>query len=232
MRREIDALLFDKDGTLFSFQATYGGWASDLVAKLTATAPERQTPLAEALGLDLEARRFLPDSAVIAGTEADVMRLMLPHLPHLTSKELLGILAESAAAIAPVEAVPLAPLMAELTAAGYRLGVATNDGESAARAQLGRIGVADAFEMILGYDSGHGGKPAPGQCLAFCDAMGVAPGRVAMIGDSLHDLRAAAAGGLVGVGVLSGPATADELSPMAEVVLPDIGHLPRWLGIA
>lgn len=225
------ALLFDKDGTLFGFQATYGGWATDFVEDLADGREDRAAALAGALRLDRAARVFHPDSPVIAGTEGEMMALMLPHLPGMTPVALLDLLSRSTSAIEPVEAVPLAPLLERFRAAGYALGVATNDGEAAARAQLGRLGVAGAFDAIIGYDSGHGGKPAPGQCLAFAAAAGLAPQEVAMIGDSTHDLHAGRAAGMIAVAVLTGPATAADLAPHADVVLPDIGHLPGWLGM-
>jgi phosphoglycolate phosphatase len=50
-----------------------------------------------------------------------------------------------------------------------------------------------------------------------------------MVGDSTHDLRAGRAAGMRTIGVLTGLATAQELSPLATAVLPDIGHLPNWL---
>jgi phosphoglycolate phosphatase len=50
-----------------------------------------------------------------------------------------------------------------------------------------------------------------------------------MVGDSLHDLRAGRAAGMTTIGVLTGVAGAEELSPSADLILPDIGHLPAWL---
>ena len=87
----------------------------------------------------------------------------------------------------------------------------------------------DRFAFVAGYDSGHGAKPAPGQCLAFARATGLAPAQVAMVGDSRHDLAAGRAAGMRTVAVLTGPARDDDLRPFADVVLPDIGHLPDWL---
>jgi phosphoglycolate phosphatase len=66
--------------------------------------------------------------------------------------------------------------------------------------------------------------------LAFACALGLDPGRVVMVGDSLHDLVAGRAAGMQTVGVLTGLACRDELAPCADVVLPDIGHLTTWLG--
>ncbi|EPX85444.1 HAD-superfamily hydrolase, subfamily IA, variant 1 family protein [Salipiger mucosus DSM 16094] len=51
-----------------------------------------------------------------------------------------------------------------------------------------------------------------------------------MVGDSTHDLIAGRAAGMQCVGVLTGPAAAEDLASQADVVLPDIGHLPGWLG--
>ena len=66
--------------------------------------------------------------------------------------------------------------------------------------------------------------------MAFLRWSGLDPEAVAMIGDSLHDLEAGHAAGMVTVGVLTGPATRAELAPVADVILDDIGALPDWLG--
>ena len=116
-----------------------------------------------------------------------------------------------------------------LRARGLRLGVATNDAEIPARAHLDAAGVTDRFDFIAGSDSGHGGKPAPGQLLAFCATVGLPPSDVIMVGDSLHDLHAGRAAGMRSIAVLTGMATEADLAPHATTVLPDIGALPGWL---
>jgi phosphoglycolate phosphatase len=87
----------------------------------------------------------------------------------------------------------------------------------------------DRFAFVAGFDSGHGVKPDADPLLAFCAATGVAPDRTAMVGDSLHDLVAGAAAGMMRIGVLTGMAQHDDLAPHADVVLPNIGHIPEWL---
>ncbi|MFV0333877.1 MAG: HAD family hydrolase [Tropicimonas sp.] len=228
---DIDGLLFDKDGTLFDFQATWGGWAVDLVRELAQGEAALAEGLAQRIGLDLMAGRFRRGSLAIAGTPGDIAGALLPALPGWSRGALLEHLIATSHSVEAVPAVPLMPLMTGLRQAGFVLGVATNDAESAARAQLAGIGALGAFDFIAGADSGHGAKPAPGQCLAFCEATGLAPARVAMVGDSTHDLHAGAAAGMVPVAVLTGPATEADLAPHAAAVLPDIGHLPVWLGI-
>lgn len=110
-----------------------------------------------------------------------------------------------------------------------RLGCVTNDAEAPARAHLKTAGICDVMDFVAGFDSGYGAKPDPGPLLAFCDRMGLRPEQVMMVGDSRHDLIAARTAGMFAVGVLTGLATAEDLSPLADLVLPDIGALPGWL---
>ena len=58
---------------------------------------------------------------------------------------------------------------------------------------------------------------------ALTRTLGVRPQEMAMIGDSAGDMSAArAAGAGFTIGVTSGPATAAELAPLADVVVADI----------
>ena len=112
---------------------------------------------------------------------------------------------------------------------GLRLGVATNDSEASARRQIEALRLGPAMEFVAGYDSGHGSKPAPGMILAFARHIGVAPSRIAMVGDTLHDLHCAKAAGAIGIAVLTGPAGRATLAPHADQVVEDITALPELL---
>ncbi len=229
MWHEIRAVLFDKDGTLFGFEASWGAWTAGMIDELSEGAADRAAALAAAVRYDLATRRFAPDSPVIAATPGEVAARLLPLLPGQDATTLTARLDRLAAAAPMIEAVPLAPLMSGLRRRGLRLGVATNDGAAAAAAHLAAAGLSDSFDFVAGYDSGFGAKPGPGMLLAFAERIGLAPGTVAMIGDSTHDLAAGRAAGMRTVGVLTGPARADDLAPLADRILPDIGHLPRLL---
>lgn len=227
----ISAILFDKDGTLFQFGATWEAWARAFLMRATEDDLARAVRLGDAIGFDLAGGHFRRDSIVIAGTPAEVADALAPHLPHLSRNGVIDMLNEEAELAPQAEAVPLLPYLQALRARGLRLGVATNDAEAPARAHLNTAGVAGCFDFVAGFDSGHGAKPAPGQLLAFSRAVDVLPAHVAMVGDSTHDLIAGRSAGMTTVGVLTGMAGASELDPFADVVLPDIGHLPGWLGL-
>ena len=224
----IDALLFDKDGTLFDFRISWGRWAAGFLADLATDAAHAER-LGRAIGFDSATQTFAPDSPVIAATAADIAAALVPHLDGISVVGLTHRIDEPAGAAPLSPAVPLLPLLTGLRDRGLRLGVATNDSEAPARQHLAAHGITDCFDFIAGYDSGHGAKPGPGMCLAFAAACGLSPRRVAMVGDSRHDLEAGRAAGMHTVAVLTGLASAQDLAPLADVVLPDIGAIPGWL---
>jgi len=226
-------IIFDKDGTLFDFHATWGAWARGLLEELAGGDSAAARRLGTAIGFSFGEGgipgRFAPDSPVIAGTPETITEVLLPHLPRWRAAALVALMNARAAAAPQTPAVPLRPLLQGLRGRGLVLGLVTNDAEMPARAHLVAAGVAELFDFVAGYDSGHGAKPAPGQLLAFATALQIAPDRVAMVGDSTHDLRAGRAAGMLTLGVLTGLALHAELAPHADAVLPDIGALPAWL---
>jgi phosphoglycolate phosphatase len=224
----IDGIVFDKDGTLFDFRRSWGGWAGRVLAQLATDADHAQE-LAQAIGFNAETGDFAPDSPVIAATAVEIAAALLPHLSDMTQSALAARLNAMAETAVMAEAVPLRPVLMQLREMGLRLGVATNDTEAPARAHLAAHGVDGLFDFIAGYDSGHGPKPGPGMLLAFARQTGLDPSRVVMVGDSRHDLEAGTAAGMHRVAVLTGIAQIDELSPHADAVLPDIGHLADWI---
>lgn len=226
----IRAILFDKDGTLFDFNATWGAWALSLLSDLGQGDQDRIADLAGRIGFDPHESAFDPTSPVIAGTGREVAELLIGGLAD-TDLDALERHLEAQAKLAPLmPAVPLRPLLARLRSAGLKLGVATNDFEAVAHRHLSDV--ADMFDFIAGFDSGHGGKPEPGMLLAFARHCGVPPADVMMVGDSRHDLIAGRAAGMRTLAVLTGVAKAGDLADLADDVRDDIGHIPALLGLA
>lgn len=224
----MDAAIFDKDGTLFDFRATWGGWTARAIDHLADHGADRAL-LARRLGYDVATGVFAKDSPVIASTTPELVDIMHGFVPRMDKGQLLDSLSELSAAAPQAPAAPLRPVFEALKARGLKLGLATNDTEAPARAHLAGAGVLDLFDFVAGCDSGWGGKPAPGQLLAFADRVGADPARSVMVGDSLHDLHAGRDAGMKRAAVLTGIAEAGELAPHADVVLPDISHLAAWI---
>ncbi|WP_425091905.1 HAD family hydrolase [Tropicimonas sp. S265A] len=218
-------VIFDKDGTLFDFQRTWGSWAQRALARLARGDDTTCQRLSDAVRFDRLLGRFHADSPAIAGTNAEIAIILAAELPERSEEEVLLELNGMAQCVTLSEATPLVPFLSGLAGSGLRLGVATNDTEDAARAHLQSAGALSHFDQVFGYDSGYGAKPDPGMLYAFCDFEGLDPSTVIMVGDSTHDLRAGRAAGMKTIGVLTGMATEPDLAPLADEVLPDIGQM-------
>lgn len=228
MSKMIKGLLFDKDGTLFDFRATWDVWCYEFLTTFTKSQTEKES-LAEAFGYDLAEKRFNPSSPIIAGTLDCIVDALKVVYPNEDTSRLLNDINKSTALVKQVPPLPLKPLLEDFQARSLKLGVATNDGEFPARQHLQAENIDQYFDFISGYDSGYGAKPDAGMLMAFCEKAGLEPERVAMIGDSTHDLIAGETAGMKRVAVLTGVATFEDLAPYADVVLQDIGEIPNWL---
>lgn len=231
----ISAILFDKDGTLFDFAAT---WRHVIEGVLDQLAPDRETwsRMARAGGYDPVRGTFQPGSPIVAGSNGQIAQLWASFRPDLGPERVERIVDDASltALTDPASLFPTVPdlpgFLTGLRADGLMLGIATHDSEQGARVQLRAAGADRAFDFIAGYDSGHGLKPGPGMLLAFAKATGVPPDRIAMVGDSRHDLETGLSGGAaVTIGVLTGPALREDLEPYASHILPSIADLPALL---
>ncbi|ABD56046.1 HAD family hydrolase [Jannaschia sp. CCS1] len=226
---DIRGIVFDKDGVLFDLQRTWGPWLAAMIQALADGSHDRALRLADLLDFDLTTQRFQPGSLAIAGTTREVANAIAPVLPGREAEEIWQFLDGEGARVTVRETVPLRQTLGALRDRGLTLGVATNDTEVGARAHLRSVGAEGIFDFIAGCDSGFGAKPDPGMCLAFAQTTGIAPEALVMVGDSTHDIHAGRAAGFTCVAVLTGVATADDLAPSADAVLPDIAALGAWL---
>ncbi|ESX21614.1 HAD family hydrolase [Mesorhizobium sp. M1148] len=230
---DIKGILFDKDGTLVDFNATWLGIADFMAMDAAEGDRWKADRLLSAAGFDFVAKRFKPDSIFASGTNMDVVELWFPRLSDEDQMLAVARFNEITSVQGSSMAVALPGIVAALTALhkrSYRLGVATNDSTAGAEKTMVTLGVAQLFTAAYGYDAVANPKPAPDTIVAFCDLTGLRPSEIAMVGDNRHDLEMARAGGCgLAVGVLSGTGTRESLSAIADVVLDSVADLPDFL---
>ena len=229
----IAAILFDKDGTLISFEKTWGPALLDVMRVMTAGNEAAFARLVSVNHFDVASVSFLPTSPLIAGSSVsygpDWARALGRADLEAVKREMDAHFHEAGLRhLSPIG--DPASVLGALAGSGLRLGIATNDSEGAARRQAEALGLTPHLGFIAGYDSGHGAKPGPGMVAAFARHCGCAPGEIALVGDSLHDMHAAKAAGAIAVAVLSGPASHADLAPHADVVIGSIAELADWVG--
>ncbi|TGQ06562.1 MULTISPECIES: HAD family hydrolase [unclassified Mesorhizobium] len=230
---DIKGILFDKDGTLVDFNATWLGIADFMAMDAAEGDRWKADRLLAAAGFDFATKRFKPDSIFASGSNMDVVELWFPRLSNEDQLLAVSRFNEITSVQGSSMAVALPGVIDSLRALhnrSYRMGVATNDSTSGAEKTLATLGVAQLFDAAFGYDAVANPKPAPDTVIAFCDLTGLRPGEIAMVGDNRHDLEMARAGGCgLAVGVLSGTGTRDSLAPMADVILDSVADLPDFL---
>ncbi len=218
----VDAVVFDKDGTLIDIMAT---WGPAMAAILREMYPDQgiRGRVSAAVGVDVENETLAPDSPVIAETNAEIV----DRIADAATKPVEEVKAQLATLIethvsATATALPGAEmLLRSLQSQGYWVGLATNDGELSARRQIDGLGWSKYFDSIIGYDSGFGGKPGPGMLVESAVRAGCSNERLVMVGDTASDIGAAAAADcrsiLVGVAP-SGPSSPDiRVASTAEI---------------
>ncbi|MDB5642278.1 MAG: putative phosphatase [Hyphomicrobiales bacterium] len=226
-----DAILFDKDGTLVDFDQTWGPAAYDVMKTLAAGHEGAFRSLAEVTRFNPRDKHFSPDSPFLTG-DPDIY---VPLWARALGRRDLPRLHEEIASLFRIAALssltPIgdpAALTRCLGADGYRLGIVSNDSEGSIRLQAGMLNILDDLDFIAGHDSGFGAKPDPGMIVAFAGAFCLSPHRIAVVGDTVADVRAAHAAGAVAIGVLTGPRHREDIDG-ADYVIDSIDDLPDLL---
>jgi phosphoglycolate phosphatase len=227
---EIRAIVFDKDGTLIDFEAS---WAPGMRALLDAIAPNDpalHTTLAKSSGFDYDVGSFTGGSVFVNGTTEDMMEHWKLDVPSLDVSDVLAKGEVAFTGLTPMPLCDLPTVMNALRNAGFVLGVVTNAAYDPTMVQLEKLGILEHFAMVIGCDSGFTPKPAGDTITGFCAATGIEAKHVAMVGDSTHDLNAGRNAGVgLNVGVLSGPASRAQIEDFADIILDDITQLPEYL---
>jgi phosphoglycolate phosphatase len=229
----VRAILFDKDGTLLDFEASWCAVYKAMALDVAGGDPDRAAVLLDSGGFDAEAGRFRPGSVFGSGHTVDLVRLWFPHLGAsdlAETVERFDTIFHDSGIRYSVPIRGLTETLRALSSFGLAMGVATNDNTAAARAALDMLGVGTWLPYVYGYDSVARPKPAADTVLAFAAATGVSPGEIAVVGDNLHDLEMARnAGAGLAIGVLTGNGDRDHLEPHADVILDSIRELPEFL---
>lgn len=224
----VKAILFDKDGTLIDFHATWDHATFDVFKHLAKGDMELIRKLAKISNFDMETKSIGADSILVAQSAAEIGERWANILSRKADQEffdevdfLYGTLGEKHLTGFPSTLGVLKGLIAE----GYPLGIATNDSEINAVSQMGLLEWRDYFDVIFGYDSGHGQKPGPGMVQAFSEHTGFDASEILMVGDSLHDLSAGKSAGALTIGVTTGPAQGADLTGHADAIIDDLNEI-------
>ncbi|MBW8321463.1 MAG: HAD family hydrolase [Arenimonas sp.] len=229
----IAGILFDKDGTLLDFDASWEPVNRKLAQIAAVGDAELADRLLAACGMDPVSGHLVPDSLLAAGNSREIGQGLIAAGAPFDLDALVPLIDDlfASAAELSVPVTELEPLFARLRGRGFRIGIASSDNERSIRVTVRRFGIGDYVDFVAGYDSGHGSKPGPGMVLGFCAETGLAPHQVAVVGDNNHDLHMGRNAGVgLKVAVLSGTGSRQSLEEACDILLNDITELEAALG--
>jgi phosphoglycolate phosphatase len=226
-------LLFDKDGTLLDFKASWSRAYGDLCLDLCDGDIKAAEAMLTGAGMDVGTGHCAAGSVLAAGNTVDIVECWFPALSDDERKAMVERFDRTFHTNGIRYSVLLPGVRGALEVfakSGYAMGVATSDGTAGTRAALAALEVQAYLPHVFGYDSVPRPKPAPDMVFAFSAATGVPVGKIAVIGDNTHDLEMArSAGAGAAIGVLSGTGRAEDLTPLADVVLSSVAEVEGWL---
>lgn len=231
-RPAVRGILFDKDGTLLDFHATWQPINARIIRMAARGDAELERRLARAGGIDPVTGRVRPDTLLAASGTREIAAGFIAAGASFE----LGPLVEAidamsrAGAETAVPVTPLRPFMERLKRRSVAIGIASSDSEAAVHATTRRFNIETHIYFVAGYDSGHGLKPGPGMLQAFARVTGLETRQIAVVGDNLHDMRMAERGGAgLRVAVLTGTGTRATLEHAAHHCLDSIASLEAIL---
>lgn len=234
-RFAVDAVVFDKDGTLIALDPMWAGRALRWINRIAASDRALRAELIRLIGIDEIALRVLPDRPLAVTTLDRLYTLtagvLLRRGSTWSAAEALVTTAGVATLGAPLRPDEVQPIgdvrgtLHRLRAAGLRLAVLTSDDRAASERGLALLGIADLIDTLVCADDGLPPKPDPAGLHAIAQRLGVPPARLLLVGDSLGDMQVGRQAGVAGCIGIAPPAGAGRLAAIADLVLPTVASL-------
>lgn len=226
-------ILFDKDGTLIEAHGVWAPLYRSVLMRLKGIGEDEANRYLADAGYDVALDRVIGGSLIAGGTTAQLVQLWWPDADSAEREQIIRTIDVSdkqAHSMIVTPIVELRPVLEGLRAAGYHIGIATNDSSSSTQRHVEQLGIGEVLDAIICADTVSVPKPSGNMIKAFADMTGLQPHEIIMVGDNHHDMEEAINGGAgYKVGVLSGNCVEGQLDHLADVVLAHIGELVAHL---
>jgi phosphoglycolate phosphatase len=236
-------VIFDKDGTLLDFTATWIPLIqkrADCVVKALGKDGDLKAALLRAWGIDPLTGRVDPrgpcpvalrSEEIVIGTQV----LYETGHPWDDSKQLVIQAFDQADAtgdrrkmLKPVNEIE--SVLHRLKSQGFSLALATSDERKDTDDVLTALGLEGLFDAVLCAGEGNPPKPHPEMLLAICEKLSIPPEEAVFVGDTVTDMIMGRRAGLgLTIGILEGGVTPrEELEKVADLVLDSIRDLASF----
>ena len=233
---DIQAIIFDKDGTLLDFDAFWIAVSVYAIKDMLKQLGRGDIPVDEFLDvLGVHNGRTAADGILCKGTYEQmglaIYEVLKSHgidiLPQETVRMTIDAYTRNADAgeVRPT-CENIREILERIKARGIKLLVVTTDNYEITHKCLVELGIEDLFEKIYTDDGKTPVKPDP-QCVSeFSQSFGIPAGKIIMVGDTMTDIRFARNAGIFAVCVGSSA----ETGKCADAFISDISHIFEVIG--
>lgn len=232
---KVDAIIFDKDGTLIDFDAFWVAVSVKALQDVLKRVKREDVPVLTLLtALGVQDGVTDADSVLCKGTYKQIGEIVHNILKENgcdydvaeVEKFVLDGYNQNAEA---GEVQPTCPDLKEtlmsLKNRNIKLAVVTTDNERITRTCLTKLGVMDLFDAIYTDDGKTPTKPHPFCALDFCRSFGVEKENAVMVGDTLTDVAFARNAGIAVIGLAKNEQNKSLLTSRADVVVEKISDI-------
>lgn len=199
--KEIDTVLFDKDGTLIDLPSIWIPWAMDAIQYIAATFSSIQalTPLFERdFGFSAENGTVNPKGPLVVTSfrESETIIASILYKSGMSWADAVLLAGESihyasklqdqSSKIQLVQGIE--PILRNLKDKKVTLGVLTTDDTERSRNHLKETGIYNYFDFVIGGDIVEKSKPYPDMAFLAADTYKLDLSKAAMIGDTNADM--------------------------------------------
>jgi phosphoglycolate phosphatase len=233
-------IIFDKDGTLIDFSATWVPLIRKRVScllKKTGRNGAFEAFLLKSWGIEPLTGKVDPRGPCPVSPRSDeivigTMALYQHGYPWDEAKQLVAQAFDEADAdgdwrkkVVPVKGIGI--LLSRLRRDGFYTALATNDERKDTEAILNHLGMESLFDIILCAGEVNPPKPHPETICTICRQLGISPQEAVMVGDSVADMMMGKRAGVaLAIGILEGGVTPrEELEKVADLVVNSVQDL-------
>ena len=237
-RFDIDGIVFDKDGTLIDFHATWAPILRDAINRLLEPYSDKAAishSIYKTLGVD--PKTMIASDGPYSISTFDkiftvVATVLYQHGINWTQAEQRVEKVFKVAAQTPPTLAQLAPttnlpvLFESLQAKGIKVGVATADNRHGTLDTLEKLQCqSETVFIACGDDTELPAKPDPMLLEVISNYWNTSINKIAMVGDTIGDVHMAKQAGAVSIGVLTGAGTLEMLKPYTHTILNSIDDI-------
>ena len=180
-KRQVDAVIFDLDGTLLNSLSVWEHSGSNFVRSQGFEPPAELDDQLVKMSL-LDGAQLIKDTYHLPYTLEEIVEMTLRPIKNHYYQD-----------IQPMPGIP--EVLARLKAQGVKMAVATASYKEFAQVALARLGLADYFDFIITCDEVGVGKTSPKVYEVAAERLGSAKERTLVAEDALHALQTASRAG-------------------------------------